>query len=204
MRPGSRFQPDGLADQTETELGVRRALGLDGAARPSHSPRMAERHGADRPRRAFVQDGAVDVVVVQGRRSHGPHALESNPASLPSPGNRVELAETALKAEREARERAERSLVEAQNVIRELQTKLGHTALAVEEAQDAARQARLARQEAEQALDAERQAHKAPAPRVPKAAKPEARPKAARPKQPKSPAQKPVKWWIKPKAAVQS
>ncbi len=97
-------------------------------------------------------------------------------------------------------------------MIRELQTKLGHTALAVEEAQDAARQARLARQEAEQALDAERQARTAPVPRVAKAAKPEPRlksapaksPKSAKPKQPKLSAQKPVKWWIKPKAAAQS
>ncbi|WP_264715573.1 hypothetical protein [Limobrevibacterium gyesilva] len=79
-------------------------------------------------------------------------------AAAASPANRVEVAEAALKAEREARERAERSLQEAQAAIHDLRTKLGHAVLARDEARDAAHRAESDRRAVEFALAAERDA----------------------------------------------
>ena len=150
---------------------MRRALGLGDAAGqriepPERAPlatRQADRFSPDRHKRRFVRDGEVPVVVV--RRDTGNDQGATRAAAGVVPTNRVEQAEAALRAEREARERAERALSEAQALIRDLQTKLGHTGLARDEALDAARRAEADRpavehalQVAEAALQAERRA----------------------------------------------
>jgi len=137
---------------------MRRALGLGDAAGQRIEPqertplaaRQAERFSPDRHKRRFVRDGEVPVVVV--RRDSGNDQGANRAAAGVLPTNRVELAEAGLRAEREARERAERALSEAQAVIRDLQTKLGHTGLARDEALDAARRAEADRPAVEHAL----------------------------------------------------
>jgi hypothetical protein len=120
--------------------------------------RTSENHSADRPKRRFVTDGEVPVVVVQGRRDYG------NRSPLPaaaSPVNRLDAALAALTAERESRERIEHCLAEAQASIRELQTKFGHATLERDELRAAVRQAETARQSCESALQASQAALKA-------------------------------------------
>lgn len=157
-----KYQSENVSDQGDIELGVRRALGLDaagpGSVRSSQAPRSASPFNADRAKRGFGQDGKVDVVIVHGRRTNGQHGSDPHWAGGPSAINRVETAEAALKAEREARERSERGLAEAESTIRELHTKLGHTTLAIDEARDAARQSQAGMLSAEAALTAERDA----------------------------------------------
>lgn len=140
-----------VASDLETaEARARRALGLIGQARTTQPPRSVSFH--DRQKRRFAQDGEVPVVVINSRRDH--------PADMPAPGalpvNRLEIVETALKAELEARQRTERSLAEAQATIRNLETKLGHIELAKQEAAATARQAQVAQHELGIALAAER------------------------------------------------
>lgn len=145
-------------NNADTELGVRRALGLDGNGASQRQPqahRPAERFTADHQKRRFVRDGEVPVVVVRGRQDH---AGRSDNGTTAYPGNRVEAADAALRLERDARGRAERSLAEAQATIRDLQTKLGHAALAREEFRETVRQVDPERVVIETALAAERQA----------------------------------------------
>jgi hypothetical protein len=63
---------------------------------------------------------------------------------LPPSQSRLQRTEAALAAETAARDRAERALAEAQAMIRDLQTKIGHADLAKNEALEAARQMREA------------------------------------------------------------
>jgi hypothetical protein len=133
----------------DVEAQMRRALGLYGVPRRQEAeraaapklPRPADRFGAGGQRRRFAQDGEVPVTVLNGRRDH--------PADAPV--NRLEAAETAVAAERAAREQAERALAEAHATIHDLQTKLGHASLAQTELQAVARRD----QEAIAALQAE-------------------------------------------------
>jgi hypothetical protein len=126
----------------DVEAQMRRALGLFGAPRrqeperpASPAPnRQADRFGPAGHKRRFVQDGEVPVTVLHGRREHAADA----------PTNRLEAAETAAASEHMAREKAERALAEAQAVIHDLQTKLGHANLAQAELQEAARREREA------------------------------------------------------------
>ena len=149
------------SEPNNTELEMRRALGLDrdspGSFRPAHPSRPAERHMPDGQKRRFVQDGEVPVFVMQGRRGSGGQ-IEPRLASNSSPVNRLEVAETALRTEREAREKAERILGEAQASVRELQTALGHAVLARDEARHAAQRAEVEKQQAEAALASETEA----------------------------------------------
>lgn len=134
---------------------MRRALGLDhepAFPRSQQAVRAADRqpHG-----RRFAVDGQVPVVLVN-RRDHSTDSLTSQ--STAASVNRLVVAESALKGEQDARARAERALNDAQAVIRELQTRLGHAVLAQDEAVDAGRCAENARLAAASALDAERAA----------------------------------------------
>jgi hypothetical protein len=125
------------------EARMRRALGLNGAPRPHHGPPAAADHPESTARqrklapgphrRRFVQDGDIPTTFL--RRE----AVEEGQAP-----NRLEATEAALTHETTARERAERALQEAQAHVHDLQTKLGH--------------ADLARQEALQTAERERQA----------------------------------------------
>ena len=126
---------------------MRRALGLTGDHAVRSSPSQTERQQAgpppgrpagrspaDKPRHRFVPDGAVPVTILN---RHRPDEADGPPAG------RVAM-EAALQDERAARDRAERSLQEALAVVRDLQTKLGHTELAHREVLGAAQEARAA------------------------------------------------------------
>jgi hypothetical protein len=89
----------------------------------------------------FVKDGEVSVEVLSPSREHGPGG--------PAPVNRIAAAEAALRSERVARERAERSLREMQATLQQIQTKLAHADLAHSEALAAERRGR---EQAEAAL----------------------------------------------------
>jgi hypothetical protein len=161
----SSFDPtnsNNSPDLRQEEAQMRRTLGLEhrpAASSSQHSSRLNDRH--QQPRR-FVRDGEVPVVLV-GRRDQSADGAASSGAA---PVNRLAVAESALDAERVARQRCERALTEAQATIRELQTKIGHADLARDEAIDAASHLRAenerlkaelaverpARAEAEQAL----------------------------------------------------
>lgn len=129
-----------------TEEQMRRALGLHEAPYPRSEPAQATPTSdrSQRPSRRFVRDGEVPVTVLQ--RSH-----RQDDGSVI---NQLEAARQAVREQAEARERAERSLAEAQAAIRDLQTKLGHDRLAKDEALQAVRRADAERQAVQQALDA--------------------------------------------------
>ena len=125
------------------EARIRRAWGLDGEAgrvrlpervEPQPAARPAERFAPSVHKRRFVQDGEVPVTLVHGltgaRREHH----EAGPARPAAPTNRLEVAETALAAEISSREKAEKALAEAQAMVQQLQTKLGHSDLARQDA----------------------------------------------------------------------
>eukprot|EP01037_Dinobryon_pediforme_P002733 gene2733-2772_t len=146
--------PD-LSDTDEAEKTMRRALGLD---RSAPAPRRADAQpSGDRfhhqPKRQFVRDGEVPVVVLhRGDSDRGGKGLGGS-------SSRAEIAETALRGEREARQEAERSLAEAQSQIRELQTRLGHIGLSADEARHAMLRAESEKQAALAQLEAEQAAH---------------------------------------------
>src|SRR4051812_4887916 len=180
---------------------MRRALGLAGqqhTALPPHST-----HHPGRPRRRFVRDGEVPVVLVTGRR-------EREAAGMATPGaapvNRLEILENALTAALQARHQAERSLAEAQAAIRDLQTKLGHSEVA---RQEAVTLAQTARHEAEIALAAERDGRRKAEEALRRAlvdrvgsddrGRAAVAPDAAPVRKPREP--QPVKWWLHSKKA---
>jgi hypothetical protein len=102
-----------------TETQMRHALGLLGDTPPRSST-----SGSQPQRRRFVRDGEVPVTVI--RRDHQPDGELGT--------NQLDAARQAVRSEAAARERAERSLNEAQMTIRDLQTKLAHERLAKDEA----------------------------------------------------------------------
>ncbi|MDE2006124.1 MAG: hypothetical protein KGI51_06105, partial [Rhodospirillales bacterium] len=95
----------------------------------------------DRPRRRFVQDGEVNVTVVNPRPRQGLDALGPVRSAV-SPHERAEAAEAALAAERAQHERTERSLRDAQAALLDLRTKQGHADLARTEAEQRLAEAR--------------------------------------------------------------
>jgi len=125
---------------------MRRALGLTGdrASRSSTPPperlkagpptRPAARSPADKPRHRFVPDGAVPVTLVNRHRPDDTDGPSASHAAI----------EAALRDERGARAKAERSLQEALATVHDLQTKLGHAELARREASGTAESARAA------------------------------------------------------------
>lgn len=118
------------------EARMRRALGLEGGAAKSRSPERAAESMPRNPvmghKRRFVQDGEVPVTVVSPRREEP----ASHRAPVPGGQSRLEAAEAALTAEIAHRQQAERALAEAQAVVHDLQTKMGHAELARIEAVD--------------------------------------------------------------------
>jgi hypothetical protein len=114
-----------------TETLMRRALGLGPTpSQPGAVAPPSASGGPHRPARRFVRDGEVAVSVVHHDAAAGT--------------NQLEAARQAVQAQMAAREQAERRLAEAQETIRELQTQMAHE--------------RLARDEAVQRADAEKQA----------------------------------------------
>lgn len=128
------------SDPDRAEARMRRALGLGTDTRAEPASPAAGRDAPVPPRpvaharkRRFVQDGEIQVAVLNGRREHAAGASGTPPV------NRLAAAEAAAGTERAARLRAERALHEAQELVRDLQTKHGHAALARDEAAEAAR-----------------------------------------------------------------
>jgi hypothetical protein len=128
---------DSLSDDERlraAEARMRRALGLNNttsqtqAMPPPATPTASTSHPQ---RRRFVRDGEVPVTVIH--RDQGDA----------SGANALEAARQGLREQVAAREHAEHLLQEAQATIRDLQTKLAHE--------------RLARDEAVQRVDGERQ-----------------------------------------------
>jgi hypothetical protein len=100
------------------------------------------RSGPDIQKRRFVRDGEVQVTMVSGTRPGDPvqQRRGHNPVN-----EHAEASQAALRAERGAREKAERAMKEAVDVARDLRTKLGHIALARDEAIETARRAEASR-----------------------------------------------------------
>src|SRR3954470_18102329 len=132
----------------DPEARMRRALGLRGSSptSPDSSPQTSVPNGQHPNRRRFVRDGEVPVTVI-----HRDHHQDDGHA-----GNQLEAARQSLREQEEARERAERLLTEAQNVIRDLQTKLAHERLSKDEVLQAVQRAEADRESVQQALQAAR------------------------------------------------
>src|SRR6476646_4267597 len=118
---------DSLSDDARlraTEEQMRRALGLHNSSpmqdRPVPPP--ASPVASSPHRRRFVRDGEVPVSVIHRDQDDGANT------------NKLEATRQALREQIEARERAEHLLQEAQATIRDLQTKLAHEKLARDEA----------------------------------------------------------------------
>ena len=106
--------------------------------------RLGERFNGGLHRRRFVQDGDIPVTVLRRDQGHeAPVHRGAAPAAAPT-SSRLQRTEAALAAETAAREKAERSLAEAQSVVRDLQTKIGHAELAKNEAIETLRREREA------------------------------------------------------------
>ena len=107
-----------------TEAQMRRALGLHDTSQTQTIPLPAGTSpGASHPqRRRFVRDGEVPVAVIHRDHGHAPGT------------NALEAARQALREQVAAREHAEQLLHEAQGTIHDLQTKLAHERLARDEA----------------------------------------------------------------------
>lgn len=134
----------GPADDAESQM--RKALGLLGES-PRHRPdqerleqtsrSMGERFGGGLHRRRFVQDGDVPVTVLRREPGYEPPAHRGAPPTAAPTSSRLQRTEAALATETAAREKADRSLAETQNIVRDLQTKIGHAELAKTEAVEA-------------------------------------------------------------------
>jgi hypothetical protein len=143
--------PGGAGPIDEAESQMRKALGLLGD-QPRHRPdermeqsaRMGDRFNGGLHRRRFVQDGDIPVTVLRRDQGHEApvHRGVASPAAPTS--SRLQRTEAALAAETAAREKAERSLSETQSIVRDLQTKIGHAELAKNEAIEALQREREA------------------------------------------------------------
>jgi hypothetical protein len=141
----------GHVDEAESQM--RRALGLLGDS-PRHRPDqermdqpprgMGDRFSGGLHRRRFVQDGDVPVTVLRRDPGYEQPAHRGAPSAPAPSSSRLQRTEAALAAETAARERLERSLAETQNIVRDLQTKIGHAELAKTEAVDTLRREREA------------------------------------------------------------
>jgi hypothetical protein len=125
--------PSDDARLNATEAQMRRALGLKDTSpvRSETAPQLAS-PGRSRPqRRQFVRDGEVLVSII--------HSDQDDSAGA----NKLDAARQALQEQAAAREHVGRLLQEAQATIHDLQTKLAHE--------------RIARDEAVQRVDSEKQ-----------------------------------------------
>jgi hypothetical protein len=109
--------------------GDRRISSIGAIIASSIAPSLSTTSGSQRQRRRFVRDGEMPVAVI--RRDHQPDGEHG--------ANQLDAARQAIRSEATAKERAERLLAEAQAMIRDLQTKLGHERLAKDEALETVR-----------------------------------------------------------------
>jgi DNA primase len=154
----------GPADETESLM--RRALGLLGepSRHRADQERMeqpargtSDRFNGGLHRRRFVQDGDVPVTVLRREPGYEQPAHRGAPPTAAPSSSRLQRTEAALATESAARERAERSLAETQNIVRDLQTKIGHAELAKTEAVEALRRERESRIQLRAETDASEQ-----------------------------------------------
>lgn len=145
--PGDR--PGQPVDQSEAQM--RQALERIGKGRqpresrpagPVFSTNLSGRGGSDGQKRRFVREGEVPVMMVSGSRPTEGQAQRR--AAAPNI-EQIESLAANLQRERSAHEAAARALREAQATIQDLRTKLGHVAIARDEAIEAARRAEAAR-----------------------------------------------------------
>jgi hypothetical protein len=134
--------------QDDAEARMRRALGLQRSpsALPNSTPPTSVPSGSPPNRRRFVRDGEVPVTVV-----HRDHRQDDGHG-----GSQLEAVRQSLREQTEAGERAERSLTEAQNTIRDLQTKLAHERLSRDEVLQAAGRAEADKVAVQRTLQAAR------------------------------------------------
>jgi hypothetical protein len=154
----------GPADEAESQM--RRALGLLGES-PRHRPDqermdqssrgMGDRFNGGLHRRRFVQDGDVPVTVLRREPGYEQPAHRGAASAAAPTSSRLQRTEAALATETAARDRAERSLAETQNIVRDLQTKIGHAELAKTEAVEALRRERESLTQLRAATDAREQ-----------------------------------------------
>lgn len=138
----SPVSADDTGQVAAAESQMRKALGLLGenprlrpdGDRQEQSARGSDRFNGGLHRRRFVQDGDVPVTVLRREPGHEAPAHRSAAAVAAPSSSRLQRTEAALAAETAARERAERALAEAQAAVRDLQTKIGHAELAKNEA----------------------------------------------------------------------
>jgi hypothetical protein len=150
-RPAEVVSPADAGQVDEAESQMRRALGLLGEP-PRHrsdqermdppSRNLGDRFSGGLHRRRFVQDGDVPVTVLRREPSLEQAAHRGIPSAAAPTSSRLQRTEAALAAETAAREKLERSLADTQNLVRDLQTKIGHAELAKIEAVDALRRER--------------------------------------------------------------
>jgi hypothetical protein len=143
--PNSKL-PDDDSSQPSPQISesrMRQALGIDPRTSDRHS---TSSHGTNAPRRRFVADGDVPVVMIGRRRDHTPGERADQAAAL---SDRVTAVESALATERDARLRAEALLADARHTIQQMQTQMAR-----DEAITHARRAMADRAEALQQLQA--------------------------------------------------
>lgn len=148
-------EPVGPSPIDDVEAQMRRALSALGprggmrAPRPNadrtESPgtmRMGDRLGAAH-RRRFVQDGDVQVAYVRREPAREAAATAAVQPQAPSALSvRLQRVEAELATQTAARQQAERAAQDAQAMLRDLRTKLGHVDLARIEAVEALRKER--------------------------------------------------------------
>jgi septal ring factor EnvC (AmiA/AmiB activator) len=124
---------------------MRRALGLQRSSSesPGTTPSASVPAVPHPNRRRFVRDGEVPVTVI-----HGDHHQDDGHS-----GNQLEATRQGIREQTEARERAERLLSEAQNTIRDLQTKLAHERFGKDEVLQAVARAEAEKQTAIRRLE---------------------------------------------------
>jgi hypothetical protein len=123
--------------------GDRRISSIGAIIASSIAPSLSTTSGSQRQRRRFVRDGEMPVAVI--RRDHQPDGEHG--------ANQLDAARQAIRSEVTAKERAERLLAEAQAMIRDLQTELGHERLAKNEVLETVRRLETETQVAAHALE---------------------------------------------------
>ena len=167
---------------------VRRALGLSSSGAP-HQQRPEQA----RQRHRFVADGAVPVVML--------NRVDGETTGLKE---RLAAAEIALENERAAHAGTRRLLHDAQSAHQALQTRFGHTELALNETLKAEREARRTAEDSLAALRVESAERPAPVPvqlPVSRVKSADAAPRKVRATAAKEP--KPVRWWTPSYSAKQ-
>jgi hypothetical protein len=164
-------KPVPAPDSVTAEAQMRRALGLQGPARPVQQQRPDQA----RARHRFVQDGGVPVVVLNRSDIDPTGPLKT----------RITELEAALETERAAHGATKRLLQDAHAAQQALQTRMAHSEIAH-------REALAAESTARHAADARVQAVSVAAP--PKASK--TRKAAVRTQAPQGQEAQPVKWWL--------